>query len=106
MHTVDHPPSPASSSGTQSSSDVTSPSSAPSPTGTAHEKKKRKRSEELTTVDAALLKRLEDIRSETQENKNMFTTFTTYLNSFLLQLPEHDAKRLVKEIHQLMLCYG
>lgn len=68
--------------------------------------KKRKRNAEVDPVDTALLETLNELRHETQQSNNMFSTFTAYLNTFLQDLPPADAKKLVKEIQQLMLTYS
>ena len=56
-------------------------------------------------VDAALLERLQELRREERDNKNVFSTFTAYLNRVLQDLPATDGKKLMKEIQQLMLTY-
>ncbi|KAK0152029.1 hypothetical protein N1851_006600 [Merluccius polli] len=66
---------------------------------------KRRRTVEVDPVDVALLERLEELRREAQQSKNVFSTFTTYLNTFLQDLPATDARKLMKEIQQLMLIY-
>ncbi|KAK0132603.1 hypothetical protein N1851_032471 [Merluccius polli] len=66
---------------------------------------RRRRTAEVDPVDAALLERLEELRREAQQSKNVFSTFTTYLNTFLQDLPATNARKLMKEIQQLMLTY-
>ena len=59
----------------------------------------------LDPVDAALLERLQELRREERDSKNVFSTFTAYLNTVLQDLPATDGKKLMKEIQQLMLTY-
>ena len=56
-------------------------------------------------VDAALLETLQEWRREERESKNVFSSFTGYLNTVLQELPATDGKKLMKEIQQLMLTY-
>ncbi len=92
---------------------ISSPPPPPSDVGSTHASqsphpgasKRRKKNPEVDPVDAALLGRLEELRRQAQQSKNVFTTFTTYLNTFLQELPAADSKKLMKEIQQLMLTY-
>lgn len=65
---------------------------------------KRKRGDD-DPVGAALLGRLEELRQEAIQKRGLHGTFTSYLQSFLEELPQDDAKRLVKDIQKLMLSY-
>ncbi|XP_029936239.1 uncharacterized protein LOC115379618 [Myripristis murdjan] len=67
--------------------------------------RKRKRAPEMDAVEAALLNRLEEIREERQAGQNLYTNFGRYVGSFLQDLPQDSAKRLMKEIKQLMQVY-
>ncbi|CAL8319247.1 unnamed protein product [Arctogadus glacialis] len=70
--------------------------------------KRRRRTTEVAPdpVDAALLERLQELRREERDSKNVFSTFTAYLNTVLQDLPATDGKKLMKEIQQLMLTYS
>ncbi|CAL8285071.1 unnamed protein product [Boreogadus saida] len=69
--------------------------------------KRRRRTTEVAPdpVDAALLERLQEWQREERESKNVFSSFTGYLNTVLQDLPATDGKKLMKEIQQLMLTY-
>ncbi|CAL8370674.1 unnamed protein product [Boreogadus saida] len=68
-------------------------------------KRRRRTTEVADPVDAALLETLQAWRREEQESKNVFSSFTGYLNTVLQDLPATDGKKLMKEIQQLMLNY-
>ncbi|KAK0151004.1 hypothetical protein N1851_007880 [Merluccius polli] len=77
----------------------------PPPTDSPRPGASKRRTAEVDPVDAALLERLEELRREAQQSKNVFSTFTTYLNTFLQDLPSTDARKLMKDIQQLMVTY-
>ncbi|CAL8319186.1 unnamed protein product [Arctogadus glacialis] len=68
---------------------------------------KRRRTTEVAPdpVDAALLEKLQELRREERDSKNVFSTFTAYLNTVLQDLPATNGKKLMKESQQLMLNY-
>ncbi|KAL7374684.1 hypothetical protein ABVT39_005327 [Epinephelus coioides] len=83
------------------------PSPSPGPPTVQKKKKKKKRNQEIDTVDAVLLQRLEEIRDENRGKQNIYSSLqlAMQLAMFLQELPPQDAKRLMKEIKQLMQCY-
>ncbi|XP_029914326.1 mucin-7-like [Myripristis murdjan] len=83
------------------------PSTSTEPSTPSGEKKRkaRKRALETDTVDAALLKRLDEIREERQSGQNLYANFGRYVGSFLQELPQDSAKRLMREMKQLMEVY-
>ncbi|MBN3294302.1 ANTR2 protein, partial [Polypterus senegalus] len=56
-------------------------------------------------VDVAILQTLSHLQNKSEKAPNMYSAFCGYLEQFLLQLPEPDAKKLVKDIKQLMSSY-